>query len=63
VIDMKAPVDYKINKLDDRSTLIVNVVITRQLKIRAAIFTMLIKLAAWVIGSGVQVTQQEPADD
>jgi len=45
--------EFKINKLSKNCCL--TVVITRQLRIRTFIFVRLVKLAAWILGSSVEI--------
>ncbi|MBU2644467.1 hypothetical protein KKI24_07130 [bacterium] len=53
---MKDQEEIKVKRLDkSKTTLKVKVIVTKQFKIRAAIAIGLVKLAAKVLGSGVEI--------
>ena len=55
---MKEPASVNIRKLNNRSSMTVTLITTREFKIRIFIATALIKIAGLVLGCGIRVKEQ-----
>jgi hypothetical protein len=58
---MTEPVQINVNKFTKRFTMVVTVHETRRFRLRKWLALRLIRLAAWVLGMGIEV-RSEPTD-
>ena len=58
----KYKLNVPINKLNDSTTINITTYFTKQFYIRMWIFTRLLKLAAWVLGCGIEINTKDTED-
>jgi len=57
-LDEGVPLNIEMNRLSKNFTLSVTMVLTRQFRVRIAIALFLIKLAAEILGCGIEIEQE-----
>ncbi len=54
--------DFVVKRLDESSTININVVVSIQMVMRVYMAKQLFRLAAWILGCGIEINEQQSSE-